>query len=628
MATWAAIANAVQAAIVSGASLTAGAVRWRFQDSPQPALSFIDLSLGTSLEVGQPFVEDDYDATRAAGAEIRLQVKGIREVPLELEVFTPTTTPDEGSAIALCEQAKSSLWLPTIRDALGALGFVPFDAGPVQFVPAIVAVGFRGRATCTIRCTMPAPIVAEYTTWIETISGTIQGKSTAAPWPVVPAAPTVTPHGTVGTTAYAYKGVAHYADGTVSAVGPAGTTDVGPDVLQVVPAVASTGHHYGSYGNQIYFTAVEPGLAGDDITVEAIADGGPVKAWLDCGDLAAGSFDAVVQAVLAGQAGNAIRLALVGDGEPYARASLDCGALAAGHYDAILQAVPSLPYGDWGNSLFVALVGDSPSGVTVSVDESMMVYTIHFEDGVSTVGDVDTAIGLLDPSEFWFVVGTPGTPGTVLHDSTDGFPATTMSGGLDGTAPTINGDDITIHFATGYTVADVENVIAGPLWSLVEVKTFGTDGTVLTAGDDDFALTNLANGNSTDLWVDRVDRALTIHFRPGYSTYAACQAAVNALTGDDRIVVASLADGAAQAFSPLHLSGGAEAVDDFNRTIWTFPTGAMSIDVYRTTGGATSGLIATLTAPTATLDDTGLAGDGATPPPYDSETAIARDFSA
>ena len=57
MATWAAIANAVQAAIVSGASLTAGAVRWRFQDSPQPALSFIDLSLGTSLEVGQPFVE-------------------------------------------------------------------------------------------------------------------------------------------------------------------------------------------------------------------------------------------------------------------------------------------------------------------------------------------------------------------------------------------------------------------------------------------------------------------------------------------------------------------------------------------------------------------------------------------
>ena len=231
MATWAQTADAVQAAIVAASGLTAAAVRWRYQDAPQPALSFIDLSLGTSLEVGQPFVEDDYDATRAAGAEIRLQVKGIREVPLELEVFTPTTTPDEGSAIALCEQAKSSLWLPTIRDALGALGFVPFDAGPVQFVPAIVAVGFRGRATCTIRCTMPAPIVAEYTTWIETISGTIQGKSTAAPWPVAPAAPTVTPHGTVGTTAYAYKGVAHYPDGTRSGAGAAGSTALGNATL-------------------------------------------------------------------------------------------------------------------------------------------------------------------------------------------------------------------------------------------------------------------------------------------------------------------------------------------------------------------------------------------------------------
>ena len=231
MATWAQTADAVQAAIVSGASLAAGSVRWRFQDSPQPALSFIDLSLGTSLEVGQPFIEDDYDATRAAGSEIRLQVKGIREVALELEAFTSTTTPDEGSALALCEQAKSSLWLPTIRDALGALGFVPFDAGPVQFVPAIVAVGFRGRATCTIRCSMPAPIVAEYTTWIETISGTIQGKSTAAPWPVAPAAPTVTPHGTAGTTAYSYEGVAHYPDGTRSGAGAAGSTALGAATL-------------------------------------------------------------------------------------------------------------------------------------------------------------------------------------------------------------------------------------------------------------------------------------------------------------------------------------------------------------------------------------------------------------
>lgn len=49
---------------------------------------------------------------------------------------------------------------------------------------------------------------------------------------------------------------------------------------------------------------------------------------------------------------------------------------------------------------------------------------------------------------------------------------------------------------------------------------------------------------------------------------------------------------------------------NYNAVSWTRPTGARQCKVFRTTGGATQGLIATVTAPTAALSDTGLAADG------------------
>jgi hypothetical protein len=50
---------------------------------------------------------------------------------------------------------------------------------------------------------------------------------------------------------------------------------------------------------------------------------------------------------------------------------------------------------------------------------------------------------------------------------------------------------------------------------------------------------------------------------------------------------------------------------NFNRISWTAVTGATGYTVYRTTGGATQGLISTITlGSTVTLDDTGLVGGG------------------
>lgn len=53
---------------------------------------------------------------------------------------------------------------------------------------------------------------------------------------------------------------------------------------------------------------------------------------------------------------------------------------------------------------------------------------------------------------------------------------------------------------------------------------------------------------------------------------------------------------------------------NFNRLNWTPVARATSYQVYRTAGGPNQGLIGTVSAPVTTFDDTGLAGDGSTPP--------------
>ncbi|MBI4330422.1 MAG: hypothetical protein HY673_03970 [Chloroflexi bacterium] len=67
---------------------------------------------------------------------------------------------------------------------------------------------------------------------------------------------------------------------------------------------------------------------------------------------------------------------------------------------------------------------------------------------------------------------------------------------------------------------------------------------------------------------------------------------------------------------------------NFNRVTWSRVPGATGYKVYRTTGGATQGLISTLTSgATLSLDDTGLAGGGETPPTVNTTGHIltARD---
>jgi len=63
---------------------------------------------------------------------------------------------------------------------------------------------------------------------------------------------------------------------------------------------------------------------------------------------------------------------------------------------------------------------------------------------------------------------------------------------------------------------------------------------------------------------------------------------------------------------------------NFNRVVWVAITGATAYRVYRTVGGATTGLIATA-GNTLTLDDTGLTGDASTAPATAAGTAYWSD---
>lgn len=193
MATWAAIRDAVQTAIVTASGLSSGAVIWKFQDAPQPALDYVALSLGAPIELGQDAIVTSTDLNRDPGEEVELAVVGVREIALQVEVYTAATVASAGvpDALERAERIRTSLRLPTLREALAAVQFVPFASGPVQYVPDIVAIGFRGRALLAVRCLMPSPAVAEYVGYIETVTGTVTatGGGTGSPYVIDYTAP-------------------------------------------------------------------------------------------------------------------------------------------------------------------------------------------------------------------------------------------------------------------------------------------------------------------------------------------------------------------------------------------------------------------------------------------------------
>jgi hypothetical protein len=116
--------------------------------------------------------------------------------------------------------------------------------------------------------------------------------------------------------------------------------------------------------------------------------------------------------------------------------------------------------------------------------------SLKSELDLGTLGDLDTVVEA-------HLGGTDGDDITVA--------AVGDSPGAGGVTISRVGSALTIHYESGVsTVAQVEAAIAALTGAddIVDVKTAGTGATVLTAPDDDFAATNLADGTDDGLFAD------------------------------------------------------------------------------------------------------------------------------
>lgn len=174
---WKTIESTIQQVVQTAADVLP--VIWRYQDGSQPPLDYVGLSFGALLTEGIDWVNERYDNTLGAHVQVVQEVGGVREVALQIEAWSSATveTLQAAAAQSMVDKIVTRLRLPNARSKLRSVGVVPFDPGPVQWVPQVVAANFRGRATCDVRCRMPARAYAEYCDWIAKISltATVKG---------------------------------------------------------------------------------------------------------------------------------------------------------------------------------------------------------------------------------------------------------------------------------------------------------------------------------------------------------------------------------------------------------------------------------------------------------------------
>jgi len=173
--SWPAVRDAFVAAIATASGLDAQHVVWAYQRATQPTGPYISLSLSVLSNPGQDGIVATTDLTRPAGQEIQLAVIGFREATLDLEIFSDVVVSANGSAdpIEIGENVRAALALPTLRETAAVAGISFLGDSPVQYLPEIVAVDFRGRATLDIQCFVPAAAAVEYTGYVASVTGAV-----------------------------------------------------------------------------------------------------------------------------------------------------------------------------------------------------------------------------------------------------------------------------------------------------------------------------------------------------------------------------------------------------------------------------------------------------------------------
>jgi hypothetical protein len=172
--SWNDVGDAIVAAIELSSGL-AGKVIWKDQDRNSPSLDYVSIQLAGITAIGIDYVDQTtFNPNAQPGQEFSLQIRGRREVTLEVECFTSlAVSSKQGAALELCERTKTGLKLPAAQVLLDAVGISVFDLGDTRWIPDVPSVSFRGRAVSTLRMYMPPPTQVEYAGYIARVSGAV-----------------------------------------------------------------------------------------------------------------------------------------------------------------------------------------------------------------------------------------------------------------------------------------------------------------------------------------------------------------------------------------------------------------------------------------------------------------------
>ncbi len=172
LVSWVDIENAMQTAISKASGFTADKIIWSYQDFNEPALDHVVITFGGEIAIGQDWIRLTQNLNRPNGQEIKQDIRGVREVPFQIEVFTSAIYGDS-AARRVAELIRTKLRLPDVRYGLRKAGISPFDSDPVQYIPDIDSANFRGRAIVNVRCYVPVMDCFEYCGYIARVRGWI-----------------------------------------------------------------------------------------------------------------------------------------------------------------------------------------------------------------------------------------------------------------------------------------------------------------------------------------------------------------------------------------------------------------------------------------------------------------------
>jgi len=166
---------------------------------------------------------------------------------------------------------------------------------------------------------------------------------------------------------------------------------------------------------------------------------------------------------------------------------------ASAHIDTVVRAVTAGPAGD---GLLVALVGDSPTSSGVLIEESGKHIYIHYEVGVSTRANVETAIGA---SATLIEVATAGSATGAITAAEAVTPTNLVGGGCQLLTVTLKGAG-----STATEVCTAVNAEATAIGVIFAKVLSGGSGTVLVAAE-----TAMAGGDGlyagNKIWVAGVE---------------------------------------------------------------------------------------------------------------------------